>query len=135
MNASSYVGIPYRDAGRTRDGADCWGLAALVFEEEFGITLPAHPDGYTRPETAAARAAIAALSETIRRDLFVEVMAGCEQPGDLVLMRIGGAPCHVGVVVAPGAMLSVRQGQTSVIEHYRSLLWRARVDGFYRYRR
>lgn len=135
MNFSDYVGIPYRDAGRARDGADCWGLAALVLEENYGITLPAHPAGYSRPESAAARAAIAELSETIRRDLFVQVPAGAAQPGDLVLMRIGGAPCHVGIVVAPGLMLSVRQGQTSVIESYRSALWSARVEGFYRYRR
>lgn len=134
MNLSEYVGIPYRDAGRSRDGADCWGLAALVFDEVFGIALPAHPDGYTRPESAAARAAIAELSETIRRDLFVQIPAGAEETGDLVLMRIGGAPCHVGVVVVPGSMLSVRQGQTSVIESYRAMVWRSRVEGFYRYR-
>lgn len=134
MNLSDYVGIPYRDGGCSRDGADCWGLAVLVFAERFGIQLPAHPDGYARPENAEARAAIAELSESIRRDLFEPVLAGGERPGDVVLIRIGGAPCHVGLVVSPGLMLSVRRDQTSVIESYRSAQWRSRVDGFYRYR-
>lgn len=134
MDVSGYVGIPYREGGYARDGADCWGLVVLVYAEKFGIQLPAHPDGYTRPESAAARAAIADLSESIRRDLFEQIPECSEVPGDVVLIRIGGAPCHAGLVVAPGLMLSVRKDQTSAIESYRAAQWRSRVEGFYRYR-
>jgi len=33
--ASTYVGIPYRFAGRDRAGCDCWGLVRLVLAERF----------------------------------------------------------------------------------------------------
>lgn len=35
-----YVGLPYLDFGRDRNGLDCWGLYMLIIKEQFGIDVP-----------------------------------------------------------------------------------------------
>ena len=35
----AYVGIAWRDGGRTREGLDCAGLAALWLKEQMGIEV------------------------------------------------------------------------------------------------
>jgi cell wall-associated NlpC family hydrolase len=35
----SYIGIPYKVGGLTREGADCYGLVAIYYREQFGIEL------------------------------------------------------------------------------------------------
>jgi len=39
-NFSKYLGIPYKNNGRSFDGVDCFGLVSLVFAIEKKITLP-----------------------------------------------------------------------------------------------
>lgn len=41
-----WIGIPFRDRGRSRDGVDCWGLVRLVHADRLGVYLPLLPDGY-----------------------------------------------------------------------------------------
>lgn len=125
-----YVGIPYATHGRDYHGCDCWGLVALVWREEFGVVLPEYlgADWYRgqRPETVGADAVAFA-------SRFAPVAPGVERTGDGVLIKMRGAPLHVGIVITPGVMLHSHEDADSCVESYRAPMWERRIAGFYRY--
>lgn len=125
-----FVGIPYLDKGRSIVGLDCWGLAVAVYRELRGIELPSYAERYV---TAADRQDMAQL---ISGELggWNEVPAGQEHAFDVVLMREGKFPRHVGLVTSRGWLLHVLEGETSRVESYRFGLLANRIVGFYRYR-
>lgn len=127
MNLNRYVGLPWRDRGRTPDGCDCWGLLRLVYAGEFGIDLPDHSNGYVDTSDRA-------ISGLIGNGLadWTSVAAGREGPLDAILIR--QAPWHVGVVVRRGLMLHMPENQSSCIEPYDTGRWSRRVEGIYRHR-
>lgn len=130
--AADYVGIPWRVHGRDRAGCDCWGLVRLVLSERFGIEVPAYNSGYQ----GASRADIDDIAQLIadRPPQWAEVERGQERPGDVVLLRLWGRPCHVGIVVGGGRMLHIEEGVDSVCEPYDGPAWRKKVAGIYRWR-
>ena len=128
---AGYIGIPFRPHGRDRDGCDCWGLLRLVLAEQFDTQIPAF-HGMTWQPGDDRRALAAFMDE--HRDIWSEVPAGQEQPGDGVLMRLMGHPIHCGIVVAPGWMLHVEGGADAAAEPYTDIRWNRRVLGFYRYK-
>lgn len=132
MDLSKWVGIPFADRGRTLAGADCWGLACLVYAEALFIALPSYADEYRE------------LADRDRHDLhrviqahrgeWREIEPGKERGGDIVILRVAGAASHIGIVARTGQMLTVRRDQASAIESYRSIRWRSRVDAFLRHK-
>jgi cell wall-associated NlpC family hydrolase len=128
--ATQYVGAPYVAGGRTLDGVDCWGLLNLVWAEQMGVQLPAYEGALYHDQSsteAVAQDAVAFASH------YAPVTPGREQLGDGILIRMRGAPLHVGMVLAPGVMLHVEEGANAVIERYDGFRWAKRIVGFYRY--
>ena len=127
----TYIGLPFKEGGRHRDGLDCYGLLRLVINERFAGAVPEYEGIAYRP--GEDRGLLAALmDERIR--LWRPIAKGDEQPGDGVLLRVMGRPIHVGVVVAPGFMLHVEQNCDSVLERFTAgSRWERRVLGFYRH--
>lgn len=125
-----YVGIPYVDRGRTREGCDCYGLLRLVIRDLCAIELPSFSDRYV---TTADQAALAGL---IAGELapWSPVGLGDERPFDGVLLRHGRSLSHIGLVVTAGRMLHVSEGGSSCIESYRAPPWSHRLAGIFRYR-
>lgn len=127
-----YVGIPFRDQGRDRDGCDCYGLFRLALAELAGIELPSYADAYC---TASDRAAAAALIRG-ESEPFVEVEEAEARPLDAVLLTRAGAECHIGMVVRRGLVLHTGFGMgASRIEPYTSMRLRKRVSRFLRHER
>ena len=124
----TYIGLPFKEHGRTRDGVDCWGLVRLVLADRFDIRLPAYVTGYASTEDAADIAGL------IRGEMGPWVETPEARPGDAVLMRLRAQPCHVGLVVARGWMLHVEDGIDSCLERYDGARWSRRVVGVFRYR-
>ncbi|MFU0504002.1 NlpC/P60 family protein [Pseudaminobacter sp. NGMCC 1.201702] len=128
-NLDDYVGLPWLERGRDRDGLDCWGLLALVYAERLGIPLPSYRDDY---QTLADANAVVALIAG-HMDPWKSIVAGEERAGDALLMSVGGRPRHVGLVAAPSLVLHIERGAGSLIENYHSMRLRRRVLGFYRH--
>lgn len=128
------MGLPFRDHGRGRDGADCWGGVRLVLRELRGIVLPDYGTGY--PDTDSGDAISVAIRDGLVRD-FQRVQKPA--PFDLVIFALCGKPWHVGLVVDRTRFLHWPQpnkegiGGTSRIERFTDSIWRNRVEGFYRY--
>lgn len=129
---AGYVGIPFVDRGRTRDGVDCWGLVRLVYAEQFGILLPDLSDEYSASEDPQAASSVI-FEKTTPGGLWRPV--GNDKPslGSVGVFSIRGLPAHVGIAVSDGLFLHAARGANSVIESWRSPIWRPRLTGWYDY--
>jgi cell wall-associated NlpC family hydrolase len=124
------VGIPFKDRGRTRAGADCWGLAVIAYEETFGIQLESYADNYG-PIGVRKRQELGDLIYKERRQFWERI--DDERHGDLVLLKALGVESHVGIVVSKGLMLTTRRNSCAVIESYTNHRWSTRVVGTFRH--
>lgn len=128
--AGHYIGLPFSDHGRDRSGLDCWGLVRLVMVEQFGRALPSYMHEYERSTQTDKIGAL------ICREIpkWKEVQIGQEEKGDVIVLRVRGAPMHVGIVLGDAMMLHIERGINSVIEKYHSPRWADRIHGFYRFK-
>lgn len=127
MNYGEYVGIPFVDAGRTKEGCDCWGLVRIVLQERFGKTLPAFDDYEKATREAGER--------EVELGLKTLPLRKTEEPeeGDIVLMRARGKLCHTGIYLGNGEILHTNRGTDSVIEKIDGLRQlRGKIEGYYR---
>jgi probable lipoprotein NlpC len=124
--AEKYLGIPFRDASNGPDAYDCWGLACLVYREQFRIELPGH---LYEPETTPG-----ALEEKHRiveseKPNFRQLPA--PQDGALVLYHIEKHRPHIGVCVGATDVLHMTRGQGAVILGLNHRIIRNGLVGFY----
>lgn len=126
MWSNQYIGIPYKAGGRDRSGLDCWGLARLVYQEQYKINLPSFSTEYTENDT------------TRMSDLIAQYREGwtqndTPQEGDLVLLRVLGSESHIGVVIDGNSFLHIREGSDACVEKLNSGSWRNRIVGYFKY--
>lgn len=94
---NNYVGIPYAFGGRDKDGLDCYGLAKLVYAEQYGETLP---DWVTD-----------VLDLKVRHKEFISALEGNEfveketpEDGDFVVCYGTKAAHHMGLFFGGGVL-------------------------------
>lgn len=147
-----YSDVPFLENGRTLSGADCWGLACLIWRQELEIDMPLF-HGKRLPERGPQEPAgqyrwrcRAYFADEIRRyigELFTplcetvdEAIALPVRPGDGVLMRFGSEPSHVAVVCRAARhqveAIHVYRGINSTVVKLGTRVWRNAVLGFYR---
>ena len=124
---ADYIGLPFKSLGRDRSGLDCWGMVYLVYREVFGREVPPYAEYADAYDIEEVGALIRGEIVTRWREVSPEKL------GNVILLRVRGEPCHVGVVVARGKFLHSFEGTQSCVERYDSLKWRRRTMGFYRY--
>lgn len=127
-----YIGVPWREGGRSPDGCDCWGLYVLVLEREFGIRVPRYDSIYWSKQSPLK--ALRAIREGEMSGQWEVVPDGMERPGDGILLLIDRQPIHVGVIVVPGRMLHIEEGVDAYLDEYRSMKWEHRRRGIYRFK-
>lgn len=100
--AEAYVGRPW-DPREDH----CWAFCRRVWRERFGLEVPEMP-----VDAENTRAVLAAFSAGAERAAWQPVAHGEE--GDAVLMAQGRRPCHVGIWIAPAAVLHSVAGSGAV---------------------
>lgn len=128
--ALSLVGIPFRYRGRDEVGLDCWGLVRLVYQRLWSIDLPSYDEVDGSPRSG--RAAVRTVESESRA--WMPVAAGEERPGDVVVLRHGGRPLHVGIVLEHTRVLHADEPCVT-IEPYAGPRARYPVVGFHRHPR
>lgn len=126
--SNDLVGIRYRDGGRSGDGLDCWGLCRTAYANVAGIDLPSYADEPCAGETAELIDGVAAS--------WIEVATGEARALDILVFRRGRADRHLGLVIgraAPGRMLHMPEGGSSVVASWTSGVWRWRLIGIRRH--
>lgn len=119
-----YRGKPWERGSDGPESYDCYGLVRAVLRDRWGLTTP-NLDG------AWHLAAADALEAALQRDDSPWVRwDGAPAPGDVVAF-VGppGHDLHVGIVVAPGWMLSARRDDGVRTDRYDRGAWGAMRSG------
>lgn len=126
MELEQYIGIPFKDHGRDKDGCDCWGLVRLVYKEQLGIELPdlgdTYSDAYARSEVNQT------VNGATAQNWNIDVTNEPRKPLDVLTFTRGGIETHVGLYVSEGVMLHVVDGIKTALERYDTVKWKRRFN-------
>jgi cell wall-associated NlpC family hydrolase len=127
VDLSDLVGIPFVDRGRTKDGADCFGVFSLAMER-FGIAVP---------EVSMSAYASETIFEEIRKRKTEWHRVEVPSPGDAVVMRhdplLPEVEQHLGVYLGAGRFIHSIQKVGSMIVRIDHPIWKNKITGFYRW--
>jgi len=123
---NNFIGIPWKDKGRDRDGIDCWGCVRLVYREQYEILLPSYLEDYASPEEHAEIGSLI-LGETAKN----WKLTLSPREGDAILFNVAGEPAHTAIYACSGVMLHIRRGAGSCLERYTTAIWSPRLLAFF----
>ena len=130
---NKFIGIPFVPAGDSLSGFNCWNLYRAIIKEMTGRdNLPSYAD-YYKDSNDKEGIELAVGVATCLEPSWRNICSLDVRPYDLVLLRIAGAPWHVGTYVGDKFMIHTRKGVASCMERIDSGVWRSRVIGFWRY--
>ena len=124
--ARTWLGVPFRHQGRTRQGVDCGGLLLCVAADAgLDVIAPAtyslSPDPQMIADTLHANCSNIPISDI--------------NPGDVLLFSFAGEPRHVGIaseLAGKPAVIHAWAKPGKVVEHRIDATWRARLRASYR---
>lgn len=124
MTYLDLIGRPFKYGGRPDDGPnaplDCYGLVIEVGRRQ-GVNYP--PRSFSKEHRVNAALMASQMN----------VWKKCEpEPGAVVLFKIRGVACHVGVVVDHDKFIHTWEASGGVVVE-RLSEWQRRIVGFYRY--
>jgi cell wall-associated NlpC family hydrolase len=120
--ARSWVGVPFRHQGRTRDGVDCIGLVVAVARELQLLDPGVDRTDYGRlPMSGELERAIAQHCTRV----------AAAEPGALLVVRWNREPTHVALC-AGETMIHALGSLGRVVEHGLRGKWPERVSATYR---
>jgi len=126
LSIDKFIGVPFKALGRTFAGCDCWGLVRLWYQDKLGIDLPMYASYASETDTEA-------ISSIISRQKIHWTPVAKFEPGDVIVIRMAGKECHVGIYLSGNRLLHARSGVDSCIESLDHTRWRNRIAGGYRY--
>lgn len=126
--SNAYIGIPYAAFGRSFDGADCWGLACIVYAHELGLDLPDYLGCYASVDEQSE---ISALIEGAAASPLWAHRTTMPHPFDIAVFRQGRFASHLGLVIQPGLMLHMVGEDRAKVERYSTGIWARRLIGHF----
>ncbi|WP_226781830.1 NlpC/P60 family protein [Oceaniglobus trochenteri] len=127
--SNRFVGLPFAEFGRSREGADCWGLVSVIYREELNITLP----DYLGYGSVGDHGEIAALIEGAKTNALWVPVTGTAVAFDLAVFRRGRLPTHLGVVIRRGLMIHMAAGDCAKLADHTGGAWGNRFSGYWRH--
>lgn len=122
MDFKQYMGVPFKDHGRSKEGVDCWGLVWLIYKEQLGITLPDFGCCY---QNADVRSDIqCAMNKYTLEQWNRDVTKLPKQVGDVLVFKRGGIETHIGLWISEGTMIHIQRPQGVSIERYDTIRWK-----------
>lgn len=130
MLLSNFVGIKYRDKGRTFHGADCWGIVMLYFQEFHKIDIPEVNATGETPRKAFSEYLYQISHYWVECKEFKKdyVVAMCSNPNHPKLVT------HFGVMVSDTHILHTFKGVESHIVDIKSPMIKNQIKGIYKWR-
>ncbi len=101
----------------------------MVYKERLGIDLPSFSGIFVDGSLASLRKVTRLMRENKEKWQSIEKPL----PYDVILLRTGSMVYHCGVVIGRRKMLHVMEGINSSVEEFTSLMWKDKIEGFYRY--
>ncbi len=132
--SAAFIGIPEVPLGRSRAGADCWGLAVLVYGAMHRIALPSFAEDYGDPDNFQAANAIIAGRLSADPWTRLSPQAGPPQEFDLAVFARGRLDSHIGIVVEPGTMLHMEARDCAKIARFDRGVWAPRLSCYLRHK-
>ena len=121
---NKYVGIPWKQGGRSFEGADCWGLLLLFYYNEFKIEINDYDSFFYDGDLDRIYDSGVEHGEY---DNWIKLEK--PQPGAGILFRCLNYPIHVGICVNNRKFLHIERSKNSVIVD--NWKWRNRIEGYY----
>lgn len=123
-----YIGIPYKEHGKTFKEIDCLGLVYMFYKNELNIDLDEYQDLYKYTDVKDFDKLDSHITKCKEHFKLVQ------KPmfGDIILMRIGKFSCHLGIYLNESTFLHAEEGKYSAVERLDSTQWKHRVVGIYR---
>jgi cell wall-associated NlpC family hydrolase len=127
------IGVPFAYGGRGPDTYDCYGLVIELFRRQ-GVSVPDYRSS-SDPQIAAMamESSIAAgvwKNKWTKTEAHLTPAQSLMTPGDVLLLRVVGLPCHVGMVVSKDRFVHTWEGVGGVLTE-RTSLWQQRILGIY----
>lgn len=126
------ITVPFAEKGRDWGGWDCWGLVCVAYRDVFGVELPHHTGEY---DSTRRLRELRSLIERRKRDEWTRTEG--PRAGDVVLSRLFGHFCHVGLMLNGREVIHVEESCQVVIEDTTRAPWTGegytQVEGFYRH--
>jgi len=133
--ARPYIGIPFLDHGRSFDGADCLGLARLLYADRAPEVPWPDEHGYDGTDSEDAPTISKLMDAARESGDWLRVPMGEERELDVIEIRVHGFPDHIGVVLIPGvAVHTMMEPARSALLFYRGPEYKHIIIGFRRHR-
>ena len=130
MKLSKFIGIKYRDKGRTFKGADCWGIVMLYYKEILNINVPDFVCSAENPRRVFSLylyqiSKFWVECNEFKKDYVVAMCTNSEHPKLIT---------HFGVMIDDKTLLHSYEGVESHITDINSPIIKNTIKGVYRWR-